>query len=217
MAHVNSVLLIAGWLAIVFVMALFCKKKFPNKQELTRKIIHIGTGPIIPLAWWLNISREFAIGIASIITIVLFINHQIRLFGAIEDIQRKSYGTTAYGLSITLLLICFWPKHASAVTAGILVMAFGDGFAGLIGREVKSKKWHILGQQKSFAGTLTMFLVGGSVLIVISLITSQPFEPLNLFIISCLAVLLEQISWWGIDNLTVPIGVALSWRWLLGV
>ena len=217
MENVNSCLTIAGWLAIVFGLTFICKKKFPNKQELSRKIIHIGSGPIIPLAWWLDISRELSIVIASIITVTLLINHRIRLIASIEDIQRQSIGTIAYGLSITLLLICFWPTHAASVTAGILVMAFGDGFAGLIGREVKSKKWHILGQQKSFAGTLTMFLVGGSVLIVISLITSQPFEPLNLFIISCLAVLLEQISWWGIDNLTVPIGVALSWRWLLGV
>ena len=214
MGSIISCLPIAGWLGIVFVIALFCKKKFPHKTELTRKIVHIGTGPIIPLAWWLNISREFAIGIAFIITIVLLINHQIRLIAAIEDIPRKSYGTTAYGLSITLLLIFFWPNNASAVTAGVLVMAFGDGFAGVIGREVKSKQWKVLGQKKSLAGTLAMFVIGGSILCCLTLISSQPFEPINLLLITSLAVILEQISWWGIDNVTVPIGVAIGWLWI---
>lgn len=214
MIQFNYLIGILGWLSTIFLLASICKKKFSNNKELPRKIIHIGTGPIIPLALQLGISKSLAVSIASFITIGLVVNHQIRLLPAIEDIQRKSYGTIAYGLSITLLIIFFLPKNIPAITAGILVMAFGDGFAGLIGREVKSKTWSFLGQTKSVAGTGAMFLVGACVLITINFFTGQPLDTLNLLSIALFAVGLEQVSFWGIDNFTVPIGVALSWIWL---
>tara|TARA_B100000700_G_scaffold321849_1_gene421989 strand:- start:241 stop:894 length:654 start_codon:yes stop_codon:yes gene_type:complete len=217
LANVNSLLPVVGWLAIVFAISFICKNKFPKKKELPRKIVHIGTGPIIPLVWWLEISKELAIGIATAITIALFINHQIRLVPSLEDIPRKSYGTIAYGLSITLLILFFWPQQASAVIAGVLVMAFGDGLAGLIGREVNSLTWKVLGQKKSLVGTLTMGLISCIVLLSITIITGQSFQPIKILSISALAVLLEQISIGGIDNLTVPIGVALCWIWIMNI
>ena len=214
MSNLNSLFPIFLWLIIIFLIAFISKKIFPKKKELIRKIVHIGTGPIIPLAWWLNLSKESAIGLASIITILLVVNHRSRLLPAIEDVPRKSFGTIAYGLSITILIMLFWPEHASAVTAGVLVMAFGDGLAGLIGKEIKSQNWKIFGQQKSVAGTLTMGLIGAIVLFSINAITGQQLGVIHVFTISSLAVILEQISFWGIDNLTVPIGVALGWIWI---
>ena len=64
------------------------------------------------------------------------INHQWRFIPAVEDVDRNSYGTIAYGIAITTLLLLFWPTRADAVSAGVLVMALGDGLAGLIGRNV---------------------------------------------------------------------------------
>ena len=211
MASVNSILPIVGWLGIIFAIGFFCKNQFPAKRELTRKIIHIGTGPIIPLAWFCNIHQAVALSIAIIITIGLFINYQFRLINSIEDIERKSFGTIAYGISITLLILFFWPDNIEAITAAILVMAFGDGFAGLIGKEVKSKSWKILGQRKSIGGTSSMFAISLLVIFGITLITGTNISPVEIIGIAILATSLEQISVWGLDNLTVPIGVALAW------
>ena len=139
--------------------AVVCRVRWPNQRELSRKIVHIGTGPVIPLAWWLGIPSDWAIPMAILITIVILINHRWRLLPAIEDVNRHSYGTVAYALTITLLLIFFWPENAAAVCSGVLVMAFGDGLAGLIGRKVRSPNWLIWGQRKSIAGTLTMAVI----------------------------------------------------------
>ena len=95
-------------------------------------------------------------------------------------------------------------------------MAFGDGLAGLIGRSIDSPKWSILGQTKSLIGTLTM---GSVVAITISIISSTNnlgIEPLEIIVITLVATFLEQISPWGIDNLTVPIGVTCLGIWLIG-
>ncbi|WP_320666719.1 dolichol kinase [Prochlorococcus sp. MIT 1307] len=214
LGNANSIVIIIGWICTVLLGAAICRNSFPNQKELSRKIVHIGTGPVIPLAWFLGISAELAIPVAIIITIALIINHRIRLLPALEDVNRQSYGTIAYGISISFLLILLWPDHAAAVTAGVLMMSFGDGLAGLIGRQVNSSNWIIFGQRKSLAGTLTMGLTGIIVLLLIMTFSASVISPLSILLIAGLAMGLEQISPLGIDNLTVPIGVAYGWLWL---
>ena len=96
-------------------------------------------------------------------------------------------------------------------------MAFGDGLAGLVGRSINSPKWSILGQTKSIAGTLTMGSVVALTTSIISSTNNLGIQPLELIVISLIATFLEQISPWGIDNLTVPIGVTCIGIWLIGI
>ncbi len=211
-----AIIVIALWIISILLIAFLCKKYFPNKEELSRKIIHIGTGPVILWAWLFDIPKNIAFFCAFFITIALGINYQYRLLPAIEDIERKSFGTIAYGISITLLLLLFWPLHASSISIGILSMAFGDGLAGLIGKSINSPKWSILGQSKSIAGTLTMGTVVAITTATIASINNLDLQPIEIIVISLVATLLEQISPWGIDNLTVPIGVTCIGIWLIG-
>ncbi len=190
------------------------KARWPNQGELSRKIVHIGTGPVIPLAWWLEVPRLIAVPLGVVITLGLLANHHWKFIPSIEDINRQSYGTITYGLAITLMLIIFWPNNAEAVCAGTLVMAFGDGLAGLIGRSVRSPAWKVFNQTKSLIGTLTMGIVSVSVLLILSMATQTPIQPFKIILISALALALEQISQNGIDNITVPIGTAYGWLWM---
>ena len=216
MLHQKAIFIIIVWIIIILAIAFLCKKYFPEKEELSRKIIHIGTGPVILLAWLFNLPRQIAIICAFCITLALGINYKFRFLPSIEDIDRKSFGTIAYGISITILLLFFWPRYASYVTLGVLAMAFGDGLAGLIGKSIKSPTWRILGQTKSIAGTLTMGSTVGITTAVIFLINNLNIQPLEIIVIALIATVLEQISPWGIDNLTVPIGVTCFGIWLTG-
>ncbi len=212
-----AIVVIALWIVLILLIAFLCKKYFPKKEELSRKIIHIGTGPVILFAWLFDIPKNIAFFTALLITTALGVNYQYRLLPAIEDIERKSIGTIAYGISITLLLLLFWPRYASSISIGVLSMAFGDGFAGLIGRSIKSPKWSILGQTKSIVGTLTMGSIVAIITSIISLTNNLGIQPLEIVVISLIATFLEQISPWGIDNLTVPIGVTCIGIWLVGI
>tara|TARA_B100000579_G_scaffold381423_1_gene349976 strand:- start:74 stop:715 length:642 start_codon:yes stop_codon:yes gene_type:complete len=211
-----AILVIALWITIVLIIASLCKKYFPKKEELSRKIIHIGTGPVILLASLFDIPKNIAFLSALFITLGLGINYQYRLLPAIEDVERKSFGTIAYGISITLLLALFWPRYESSISIGVLSMAFGDGLAGLIGRSINSPKWSVLGQSKSIAGTLTMGSVVAITTATISTINHLEIQSIEIIIISLIATFLEQISPWGIDNITVPIGVTCIGIWLVG-
>ncbi len=213
MDQFKKILIISLWIAIVLTLAISSRYKWPEQRELSRKIVHIGIGPLIPFAWWLQISSSLAITASLAITVGLVINKRWKLIAAIEDVKRQSYGTVAYGFSISLLLILFWDKQPAAVCAAVMVMAFGDGLAGLIGRQINSRSWNIFDQRKSIAGTTTMTLVTVLVISFTQGIILHEIYPQSIFIITAFAVILEQISKWGIDNLTVPLGVAYSWIW----
>jgi len=210
----SSLLIIGIWMLLVLSAAVICRKQWPDQQELSRKIVHIGTGPIVVLAWWLSIPASIAVPVALTVTVITAVNHRLQLLPAVEDIDRNSYGTVAYGLAISLLLLLFWPDQAVAVCAGVLVMAFADGLAGLVGRGMTSPSWTVWQQRKSVAGTVTMGLVTALVLLLLVLISQSPLRPLRLIAVCALAVGLEQLGRWGIDNLSVPMAVGLSWTWM---
>ncbi len=195
--------------------AVLCRRLRPNQRELSRKIVHIGTGAVVPLAWFFEIPFVVALPVAAVITVVTTINHQWRFIPAVEDVDRNSYGTIAYGIAITTLLLLFWPTRADAVSAGVLVMALGDGLAGLIGRNVASPKWVLFGQTKSSVGTMTMAVVSGLVLIGLARWSGADLSlPAALGMVA-MATGLEQLSWRGLDNLSVPLSVGVLWSQLV--
>ncbi len=204
MPTIASILIIGIWIVVVIITASLSRRVWPNQKELSRKIVHIGSGPIIPLALILKIQQETAFVFAAFITICLFINNNWKLIPALEDVNRKSYGTIAYGLSISVLILFFWTECPPAIVAGILVMAFGDGLAGLIGSNIYSPYWKIFGQKKSVLGTLSMLLVSLIILITINIYSGSDINLLGILAIGTIGVICEQFGNWGIDNLTVP-------------
>ena len=195
--------------------AVLCRRLRPNQRELSRKIVHIGTGAVVPLAWFFEIPFVVALPVAAVITVVTTINHQWRFIPAVEDVDRNSYGTIAYGIAITTLLLLFWPTRADAVSAGVLVMALGDGLAGLIGRNVASPKWVLFGQTKSSVGTMTMAVVSGLVLIGLARWSGADLSLPTALGMVAIATGLEQLSWRGLDNLSVPLSVGVLWSQLV--
>jgi len=204
--------IIALWLAVVATTALQVRQRWPDQREWSRKVVHIGTGPVVLLAWWLGIGRPLALTAAALVTLLTALNHRYRLLPAVEDVGRHSYGTIAYGAAITLLLAWFWPNQPLAVAAGVLVMACGDGLAGLLGPQLNTPRWQLLGQTKSLAGTGTMAMASFTVLALLTLLAPATAPtPLTLLLIAAVATLLEQLSRYGLDNLTVPLATSLLW------
>ena len=195
--------------------AVLCRRLRPNQRELSRKIVHIGTGAVVPLAWFFQIPFVVALPVSAVITVLTGMNHQWRFIPAVEDVDRNSYGTIAYGIAITTLLLLFWPTRADAVSAGVLVMALGDGLAGLIGRNVASPKWVLFGQTKSSVGTMTMAVVSSLVLIGLARWSGADLSlPATLGMVA-IATGLEQLSWGGLDNLSVPLSIGVLWGQLV--
>ena len=105
-------------MALVLISAVVSSRRWPERKELSRKIVHIGTGPVTLLAWWLKIPASVAVPIALGTTLIALINHRWRLLPAVEDVQRLSYGTVAYGLAISLLLLLVVLLQRLRIAAG---------------------------------------------------------------------------------------------------
>ena len=203
--------IILFYLFAIFLISIFFKKVNEDSKEIIRKIIHIGIGPLIPIAQFLKVNQNSALIFTGIVSLMVLINYTYKLFPTIEDVERKSYGTLFYCLSLFILIYLFWDKDPHALIAGFFVMAFGDGLAGLVGKSFNSKSWIFLKQKKSLFGTLTMFLTSLIVISSIGYVQENSFN-LNYFSIAFLATVLEQFSILGIDNFIVPISSALCFN-----
>tara|TARA_B100000941_G_C28453678_1_gene526580 strand:+ start:192 stop:836 length:645 start_codon:yes stop_codon:yes gene_type:complete len=198
----------------IFVLSIIYKKFNPNNKEALRKIIHIGIGPLIPLAKYLEINQNSAIYCTGFITLLILINYKYKLFPTIEDVERKSFGTLFYCLSLFILIVFFWDKDPDSLIAGFFIMTFGDGLAGLIGKNFDSKSWFFLEQKKSYFGTMTMFFTSLIVVLGIGYFQQYNFN-LNFLTIALIATLLEQFSIFGIDNFIVPISAAICFNFFI--
>ena len=199
------------YIFIIFLISIIYKSFNPKNKEVLRKIIHIGIGPLIPFAKFLNIDQNSALYFTGLVSLLTFINYKSQLFPTIEDIDRKSYGTIFYCLSLFILIYLYWDEDPSALVAGFFIMTFGDGLAGLIGKNFQSKSWIFLGQKKSVIGTLTMFFT--SLIIIFGLGYFQKYTiNINYFTIAFIATILEQFSILGIDNFIVPISAAFCFN-----
>lgn len=218
-----SLSLVALYLGSIIWLAQRLHRSSPTEAELTRKVVHIGTGNVILLAWWLKIPAWIGMGAAAIAAAIALISYSVPILPSINSVGRKSLGTFFYAVSIGVLVAWFWPigqyPHAAI---GILVMAFGDGLAAIIGQRFGKHPYTVLGNQKSWEGSLTMagisFLVTGIILISVygNLAIVWPIAAL----VALKATIVESFSKLGLDNLTVPISsAAVSFylcQWLIG-
>jgi len=179
--------------------------------ESTRKIVHIGSGNIILFAWFLHIPAWVGLSASAIASVVAIASYFLPILPSINSVGRKSLGTFFYALSIGILVAWFWPLHQPQYAAiGILVMAWGDGLAAIVGKNFGHHPYQLWGIEKSWEGSATMAAVSFGVTLPILLSLGDPvgFAVPIALVVAAVAAGLEAFSKFGIDNLTVPLGSA---------
>ena len=199
------------WVSLMLFLAWVVNRVANKDPEVIRKIVHIGTGNVILLAWWLNIPPIVGITASIVASAVTLLSYRFPILPGINSVGRKSFGTFFYAVSIGVLIAWFWtlqqPQYA---VLGILVMTWGDGLAALVGQKFGKNKYNIFGRQKSWEGSLTMTVVTFiiSSLILVSVQGNLWQSWLISLTVAVVATGLEVVSFLGIDNLTVPLGSA---------
>lgn len=205
--------LVGAWLGTVLLLAATTKRYIPTDSEIIRKIVHIGTGNAILLAWWLQIPAIVGIVASILASAITLLSYKFPLLPGINSVGRQSLGTFFYSLSIGLLIAWFWPEQQPQYAVlGVLVMTWGDGLAALIGQRFGKHPYRILGMQKSWEGSLTMALVSYVVSSSIFLgVQGNIWQTWAVSVaVALVATGLEAFSTFGIDNLTVPLGSATT-------
>jgi phytol kinase len=188
---------------------------------VSRKLVHIGVSN-----WWflamLFFDRwQFAIvGPISFIFINLA-SYLFRLMPAMEhEVRTRNLGTVYFPAALLVLVLLGWagPMPVWVAGMGILVMGYGDGLASLLGEHLTSKAFRVSGNTKSVAGTAVMFIAASVVVVCFILLFSSGEAQgspaagsivLSALVTATVATVIELITPWGMDNLTVPILTAL--------
>jgi len=206
MAFILSILAVC----LILVAGEFGWRRHWLNNEVGRKFVHITVGSFV--AFWpffLSWSQIRLISVAFLVA-VLVSNH-FKIFHAIHSVQRPTFGEVFFAITVGLLTFVTHSKGVYA--AALLQMSAADGFAAIVGtRYGRDNKYHLLGHTKSIAGTAAftataiIILAGYSMASVVGL--SVPIVVFG----SVAAALLENISPFGLDNITVPlfIGILLS-------
>jgi len=206
-----KVAIVATWVGTLLLVSATLKRYIETDPEIVRKVVHIGTGNVILLAWWLHIPASVGITASILASAVTFLSYRFPILPGINSVGRKSFGTFFYAVSIGLLIAWFWPLQQPQYAAlGILVMTWGDGLAALIGQRFGQHHYKVWGREKSWEGSLTMALVSYFVSSLVLLgVQGNVWQTWVVSLaVALVATGLEAFSMFGIDNLTVPLGSA---------
>ena len=208
----GAIAAIALYLAGLLILAETLNRFTVHSGEITRKIVHIGSGHVVLFAWWFHIPRWVGMAAAIAAGLIALLSYFLPILPSLESVGRRSFGTFFYAVSIGVLMGYFFPQYPEFATFGILTMAWGDGLAALVGKRWGKHPYQIWGNRKSWEGSSTMlgasFIVG--ILIFGSVYGLSLPLLLSLGMVALGATLLEVFAWEGIDNLTVPLGSAFG-------
>jgi phytol kinase len=175
--------------------------------ELSRKFVHVTVGSFV--AFWPFYLTWQQIELLSIAFFLgVLVSKYFKIFQAIHSVQRVTWGEMFFALSIGLVALITHNKWIYA--AAILQMALADGLAAIIGLKYgKSQNYRIFSHTKSVIGTLAFFFVSIIILLCLTAVSNIQLDWGWIVLASGLACVFENIAVFGLDNLLVPVVVAL--------
>ncbi|MCP4539592.1 MAG: phosphatidate cytidylyltransferase [Chloroflexi bacterium] len=174
--------------------------------EFTRKFIHIAVGMWAYGTVLLFETRTFAIIPPVAFVFINALSYWQGTFQAMETGEKGQLGTIYFPLSFAVIIWLLWGSPYLLV-ASLMPMTWGDALAAVIGRRVGRRHYTILGSTRSLEGSAVMFLVSW-VATLVPLLLFASISPVTAVVAAAVtalgATMVEAVSPWGVDNLTVP-------------
>lgn len=200
-------------------------------SKLSRKVIHIGTGPLFVLCWFLFNDDPSARWLAALVPFSITAQFALIGLGVIKDdasVKAMSRagdpkeilrGPLYYGIMFAVLTVVYWKDSPIGIIA-LMMMCGGDGIADIVGRKFASAKlpWS---KEKSVAGTVSVFLGGWvmSAAIIFIYVTAGVFSGtiadylLPIAAVAIVGALVESLHFHDIDNVSMTLASALAGHW----
>lgn len=192
----------------VLLLAEFGKRKGWLAHEFGRKFVHIIIGTFV--AFWpliLSWPQIILLSISFIIGIV--VSRWLNIFKAIHSVQRPTWGEVYFAAAVGIL--AFVTRDGWIYMAALLHMALADGMAAVIGVRFGARnKYVVFGHTKSFIGSTTFFVISLGIIVGYTYQSDAAINPLVVGGIALVATALENMSPKGLDNITVPVWVAIA-------
>jgi phytol kinase len=185
--------------------------------EFTRKFIHIGVGVWVVGTVLLFDTWQFAIIPPATFVLINAFSYWRGTFQAMEAGDRGNLGTIYFPISFAALAYFFWNQPVMLV-AGMMPMTWGDAMAAVIGQRYGHYQFTIGGRTRSLEGSVAMLFwswIATSLALFVMpfFVGGQPIDWLLALIygaaVAVVCTVVEALSPWGIDNLTVPLAAAV--------
>jgi len=216
---ITGVILSMIFVVIILVISEVIRKIGKFSTEFTRKFIHIGVSHWWIVAMFFIKDIRYAIIPPLIFVFLNYLSYKNDLIKSMErGKDRADLGTVYFPISLIILVLITWDggflgndlKYLGAL--GALTLGYGDGFAAIIGENFGRRKYKILNNEKSLEGSIGMLLFSFLVaLIILGLFLGLDISIIRIsFVVAVLTTLIEALTPYGFDNLTVPIFSTLS-------
>lgn len=215
-----GLIVVYGYVALLLIIS---EKMLVSRPEISRKILHIMVGNIAFLLP-VFVTREVMAFIAAapfiLLTFLMSPYTPIKSIRGRTSAAGHSMGLVYYSITWTILAYLFFDNMV-IIAIGIFSMSYGDGFASLIGVKYGKHRYNIVGDEKSFVGTFSMFLFT-FIMTIVAILYYQYVQDISfsfnsvtiglLLLISAVGAIVEGFTPKGLDNLTVPFVIAfLYW------
>ena len=189
-------------------------KKYPI---ISRKILHIMVGNIaflLPIFETREIMAFIAAGPFIVFTFLMSSHSPIKSIRGKTSDAGHSMGLVYYSITWTILAYLFFDNMV-VIAIGILAMSYGDGFASIIGSKYGLKKYNLFGDEKSYIGSISMFIFTYFMIFLAVLFYNIEIDIIYVLLLGLIALfgtVFEGITPKGLDNLLVPfVVVFLYW------
>jgi dolichol kinase len=176
------------------------KRRLVGPHELLRKAVHIGDGLLVaPLP--LLLSFRAIAGIGLLFAGLMALSRRWKIFTAVHDVERRTFGEILYPLGIALLATLF--PHWHPFLYGVLVIALADGLAAPIGIRFGRRR---LPGGKSVWGSATFLAISICAGLVVLLADgTSPVVAITTAAFAALVLTVVEASLrHGVDNLVLP-------------
>jgi phytol kinase len=177
-------------------------------SDFTRKVIHIGVGM---LSWGLHLLFDnpwFFITACAVFMGINLLDWRYGYFAAMASGDRANLGTVYFPLAAGIVAYLFW-QQPPLMVAALMPLTWGDGLASVVGRAYGRHPYSVYSSRRTLEGSAGFFSFSFLFTwLALWLISGPPgITPLAAvlpaLIISLTTALVEAVSIWGLDNLTI--------------
>lgn len=231
-------------IGVVLAVASLLDRKDVCDAFVTRKIVHIGVGHWWFVAWYFHASVAPALVGPIVFAVANFGFYRFSRVRALGHEQSgDNFGIVLYPLSLIVLVVASWsgPLSQEAAAAGVLIMAWGDGLAAIVGRAVSKRNTALRDEEaragdsasnaatdsqparirpavpgvgnKTMAGSAAMFAASLAVVFLLKTISGTPATGSVAAVagVAAVSTFMEAFTPWGLDNVTVPLASAAAY------
>ena len=212
-------LVYAVLIAAVFLLAEILYRLAGVHAEITRKVIHLGSGAVcLSLPFFLE-DHWTVLALCTLFAAVLLASKPLGFLPSLDDVRRPSQGSLYFPMAVYL---CFALQRDQGdilyFLLPLLVLTVSDTAAALVGRRWPLYPYAVWGETKTLVGSAAFFLSAAVLGIALLATRHDPMTALALGLSCSLAgTVAEAVATRGLDNLSVPLAVVGVYHWSVGV